>query len=295
MAAAWNAVGVTGLSGNRHAINLSTRADVGTGNNIMTAGFTLAGSGTKQLVLRGIGPRLADFGVQGTLSNPQIELRNGTVFSPGTWLASNNDWGNQSSNPQLVSVSSQVSAFALVDNSLDAAMLHTLGSGNYLLNVSGVSGATGNALAEVYDTSPTSEPFLKTLTTRCLVTSGQVATAGIVIYGQANKTILIRAVGPTLATAPHNVSGTHTDPALTVYLGSTAIHQNNDWQQIADDGWKAAAAVASDLGVYPLGSGKKDAALVVTLSPGVYTAVASSNNGTSGLVQLEIHTAEELQ
>ncbi|QYM78391.1 hypothetical protein K0B96_13955 [Horticoccus luteus] len=122
--------------------NISARYHVGLGNNILIAGFVVVGTGTKQVLIRGIGPKLGDFGVTGALADPQF-----AVFDDqGTLVAENDNW-----NDALGATFTQVGAFALTPGSKDAALLVTLPAGKaYTVQVSGVGLTTGEALMEVY-------------------------------------------------------------------------------------------------------------------------------------------------
>jgi glucose/arabinose dehydrogenase len=130
-------------------IDISTRGQVGTGANLLIAGFVVGGSTSKTVLIRASGPAIgaAPFNVPGTLSDPQIELfGNG---SPAPLLASNAGW---SGNPQISAEAVAVGAFPWTNPaSLDSAVLVTLPPGAYTAQVSGASGDTGVALVEVYD------------------------------------------------------------------------------------------------------------------------------------------------
>ncbi len=124
-------------------VNLSARSNVGTADSSLIAGFSLNGTGSKRLLIRAIGPRLAAFGVTGGLSDPRLDIYN----AAGTVLASNDDWA-----ASLASVFAQVSAFALTTGSKDAAVAVTLPAGaSYTAVISGVNGATGEAMIEIYE------------------------------------------------------------------------------------------------------------------------------------------------
>lgn len=132
-----------GPSDFRVMTNLSARFQVGTGNDILIAGFVLAGTGNRQLLLRGVGPTLTGYGVKDVLADPQI-----AVFDGSTQIATNNDWS-----PSLSSTFTAVGAFALDNASKDAALVVTLPAGSshtYTVQVSGVGNTTGQALVEVY-------------------------------------------------------------------------------------------------------------------------------------------------
>lgn len=124
-------------------VNLSARHWVGTGADVLIAGFVVAGNGTKQVLIRAVGPTLASFGVTGVLADPQLEV----LDSSGRLLASNDDW-----NAALSPAFGRVGAFPLVSGSRDAAALVNLTAGaSYTVKVSGYNNTTGEALIEVYE------------------------------------------------------------------------------------------------------------------------------------------------
>jgi hypothetical protein len=125
-------------------VNVSARTQVGTGGDVLIAGFTIGGTTAKTVLIRATGPALAAFGVTGTLPDPQLEL-----FSGATVIRSNNNWGGDM---QLANVGGSVGAFAVSDpNSRDAMLLVTLPPGSYTAQVSGVNNSTGVALVELYE------------------------------------------------------------------------------------------------------------------------------------------------
>jgi len=137
-------------------VNISARCFVGTGAGVEIPGFVVKGSQPAQLLIRGVGPGLAAFGLTGTLAAPLIELKD----SGGVLIASDNGWGN----PPVAGASSvaasvrqataadmsSAGAFAITPDSADSAMVVTLPPGSYTAVVSGAGGATGTCLAEVY-------------------------------------------------------------------------------------------------------------------------------------------------
>ena len=130
--------------------NLSTRNFVGTGSDILIAGFAIAGTGTKQVLIRAVGPALTAFGVPGALADPRLEVFDGT----GRSLAGNDNWGTAVGSATLATAAtfSAVGAFPLTAGSRDAALLLTLNAGaSYTVQVAGVNNATGEALVEVYE------------------------------------------------------------------------------------------------------------------------------------------------
>lgn len=138
----------TDVSENARLINVSARMMVSPGEGTLIAGLVINGTESKTVLIRGIGPTLSVFGVTGVLADPQI-----AVFSGNTQVASNDNWEvGTSTAAQVSSRSAQVGAFALAAGSRDAAMLITLQPGSYTVHVTGVAGASGVALIEVYDT-----------------------------------------------------------------------------------------------------------------------------------------------
>ncbi len=129
-------------------INLSARTQVGRGADILIAGFTVGGSGSKTLLIRAVGPTLGVFGVTGALANPRLDI---FASGAGTALSSNDDWGAAANAAQVASTSTSVGAFPLALESRDAVLLVTLPPGSYTAQVSGVSNTIGNALIEVYE------------------------------------------------------------------------------------------------------------------------------------------------
>jgi arabinogalactan endo-1,4-beta-galactosidase len=130
-------------------INLSARVQVGTGANVVFAGFVIAGPSAKTVLIRCSGPALslAPFNLPGTLADPQLTLTNVTT-SPGTVVMTNTGWGGD---PEINLVANSVGAFPWSLTGNDSAILITLPPGNYTAGVQGASGDTGVALIEIYE------------------------------------------------------------------------------------------------------------------------------------------------
>ena len=124
-------------------VNLSARNRVGVGDEILIAGVTVTGRGTKELLIRAIGPTLSVFGVAGVLPDPSLRVLNAS----GGVVATNDNWDGS-----LQALFSEVGAFPLTVGSKDAALWITVNAGTtYTLQVSGVGNTTGEALIEVYE------------------------------------------------------------------------------------------------------------------------------------------------
>lgn len=130
-------------------INLSGRAQASSGSGSLIAGFVIGGTTSETVLIRGSGPALAQFGVVGPMPDPVLQLYRSNADGTSTLLESNDDWGG---NPQISAAAAQVGAFPWTDpTSADCALLVTLAPGAYTANLSGINGAVGVALAEVYE------------------------------------------------------------------------------------------------------------------------------------------------
>jgi len=130
-------------------INISARVQVGTGGNVLIAGFVIGGSTSRTVLIRASGPALSPFGVTGTLPDPELALNLSNANGTSTLLATNSGWGGRT---EVVNASASVGAFPWTNlSSNDSAILVTLPPGGYTAQVSGASGDTGVALVEVYE------------------------------------------------------------------------------------------------------------------------------------------------
>ncbi len=278
---------VVSTSNPGHLVNLSTRASVGTGGNILIAGFAVGGSGvvgTEPLLVRASGPALVPFGVPGTLADPSLSLFN----SASTVLASNSGWAGDAT---ITSEAAAVGAFPwTTTTSQDSALATSQGVGSYTAQVSGQSNDTGVALAEVYDATPAASftatsPRLVNLSARVMVGSeGNILIAGFAIGGDTGMTVLIRASGPALVS--FGVPGTLPDPSLSLYNSAAVVLASNTaW---AGDG--TISATASRVGAFNWTStASNDSALLVTLPPGSYTAQVKGSSGDKGVALVEVY------
>ncbi|HVU25404.1 MAG TPA: alpha/beta hydrolase-fold protein [Opitutus sp.] len=128
-------------------VNVSTRGRVGAGGNVMIAGFVIDGPAPKRVLVRAVGPGLQTLGVTDPVADPQLRV----VDVAHQTVATNDNWGDA---PAIATAGAQVGAYPLAAGSRDAAVLLTLAPGLYTVVVSGVNGAEGVALAEVYEVLP---------------------------------------------------------------------------------------------------------------------------------------------
>jgi hypothetical protein len=290
-------------------VNMSTRADVGTGGAIEITGFYVDGPAGeyKQLVIRGVGPTLAQYGVSGVLPATAIAVYD----SGGSAIVSNTGWGNApvAGNSSVkagfgqatASNMAAVGAFALPAGSADSALVAELPQGSYTVHMSGVSGATGIGLVEVYEANTSDPAVLTDISTRAEVETGaSILIAGFVVNGTQPATVLVRGVGPALSAAPFSLSGTLAQPVVSVFDGNSSpalIASNQGWgnspkagtSTVAATFRKATAADFSSTGAFQLASGSLDSALVLTLPPGTYSAEITSADATEGIALAEVY------
>ncbi len=250
-------------------INVSTRLVTGTGDNVLIAGFAIRG-GSKKVAIRALGPSLSAFGVPSVLADPMLELKD----SNGATIVLNNDW-------QEVALQAQAlqTANLAPGDPRESGLVVTLNEGNYTAIVRGNGGGTGNCLVEVYDLETTAVPRLVNISTRGPVGTGDsVMIAGFVVNGTGSKRVLVRAAGPSLAA--FGVPNVLTDTTLDVFTGPTVLGSNDDWQST-----QAAEIAAS--GFAP--SDSREAAIILTLPPGSYTAIVRGKNSTSGNAIVEVY------
>lgn len=272
-------------------VNISSRLRVSgdDAEGASIAGFVVKGDSPKPILIRGVGPSLASFGVAGPLVGPQLKL----FDANGAVLATNAGWNNDA---QIAAASATVGAFPLGLGSKDAAVLVSLAPGSYTAQVQSSTG--GTALIEVYDATATasSTKHLVNISIRGNVGGGDdVLIGGFVVSGDQPKRILIRGIGPGLTA--FGVAGALNDPLLTVYDSKQGVVARNDnWgtpqpldasQSLGTAADIAAADTAA--GAFALTPGSADAALVLTLNPGAYSAVVAGANGAKGNAMVEVY------
>lgn len=259
------------LSTAAQALNISTRGTVMGGDNALIGGFIVSGFENKNIVLRALGPSLAGQGVSSTLPNPVLTLYDST----GAIVASNDDWAKDASATTI-----EANGLAPV-NANEAAILQNLVPGAYTVVVTSADDQTGIALVEAYDLSRNSNSDLGNISTRGFVGSGDnVLIDGFIIGSRNDANMVVRAIGPSLADA--GVTGALPDPKLTIYDSNGALIGGNDnWE---DD---PAADTLLLQGLAPAESA--ESAILITLSPGLYTVVVQSADGATGIGLVEAY------
>ncbi len=259
----------------KQSLNLSTRGLVGPAEDALIVGFIITGNESKTVVLRALGPSLANSGLTGTLPDPAIALFDGD----GQMVATNDDWAAGSD-------AGQIAADGLAPgDSAEAALRATLAPGIYSAVVSGKDTTPGIGLVEVYDVSAASDSRLANMSTRGVVGAGpdDLLISGFILGAMDNSTIVLRSLGPSLAAS--GISNPLSDPSFTVYdQNGSLLAANNNWQD--DPG-------APDLTLNHLApSNPAEAATILYLPVGAYTAVTVGADGGSGVGLIEVYNLE---
>jgi hypothetical protein len=267
--------------------NLSTRSFVQTADDVMIGGFIVQGTQPKKVILRAIGPELAQRGVPNAMADPTLELhdRNGAL------IASNNNWqttiiGGIITSNQVPDI--QNSGHAPADRS-ESAIIAALSPGSYTAIVRGVNNTTGIALVEVYDLSPSLDPILSNISTRSLVQTGDnVMIGGFIVQGTQPKDVIIRAIGPDLS--QYGVLNPLPDPTLELHDGSGVLIASNDnWQQTIIGGIITHNQVQDIQNSGHAPGNANDSAIIANLPPGNYTAIVRGVNDTTGVALVEVY------
>ena len=246
---------------------------VQTGDNAGIGGFIITGTVPKHVLIRAIGPSLAQFGVPNFLADPTLELN-----GPGSFVTVTNDnWREDPVQEALIKATGIAPT-----NDLESAIDARLVPGAYTAIVRGNGNTSGVGLVEVYDLGQAALAQLANISTRAFVNTGDnVVIAGFILGGNSNDgSIVVRGIGPSLTGL--GVPNALANPKLELRDNDgTLLVANNDWQ---DDPAQAAALTAAGLAL----TNDLESGIATALPPGVYTAIlAGQNNGTGvGLVEV---------
>ena len=260
-------------------LNISTRLRVEAGENVAIGGFMLTGSSPKKVAIRGIGPSLQAAGFMGSaLSDPTLQLRD----SDNSLIATNDNWRDNA-----VSAADLEAVGLAPTSDFESAIVATLPPGAYTAIMSGKSGSTGMGLVEVYDLDSAGDGRLTNIATRGLVRTGNdVVIGGFILGGDTGEaTVLLRAIGPSLNTA--GVANALANPTLELRDSNGLLMQSND-------NWKESQQAAIEAtGLSP--QHDLEAAILATLLPGSYTAIAAGKDGSMGVGLIEVYNLSSPQ
>jgi Galactose oxidase, central domain len=271
--------------------NISTRAFVQTGDNVMIGGFIVQGTEPKRVIIRAIGPELTRYGVPEVLANPTLELHN----AAGALIASNDNWqhtviGGIITSDQRLDIRQSGHA---PGNPLESAIIADLPDGNYTAIVRGVNNTTGVGLVEVYDLSPDSNSVLSNISTRSFVQTGDnVMIGGLIVQGTQSKRVIIRAIGPELT--QYGVPNVLANPTLELHDSTGALIASNDnWLHTIIGG-----VITSDQTQAIRNSGhapgdNRESAIKAELPAGNYTAIVRGVNNMMGVALVEVYALDQ--
>jgi hypothetical protein len=257
-------------------LNISTRADVGTGENVAIAGFIITGTDPKKVIIRGIGPSLSGFGLANVLVDPTLALHDSNPNDPP--LATNDNWKDT----QQTEIQNSGHA---PSNDLESAIITTLAPGAYTAILSGNNPGTGIGLVEVYDLDQAANSRLANISTRGFVGTGDNILIGGTVVGPSNgnsSPVLVRAIGPSLASL--GVINPLQDPTLELHDANGVLFAFNDnWKDVQQEEIEATAYTPSD---------DNESAIFLALAPGGWTAIVRGKNGATGVALVEVFNVQ---
>jgi cytochrome c peroxidase len=238
-------------------VNLSTRLRVLTAEKVGIGGFIITGTVPKRVLIRALGPSLAQFGLANVLADPTITLNGPAGFVPIV----NDNWKSSQQNEILATGLAPA-------NESESAIIATLVPGNYTAVLSGVNGGTGTGILEIYDLDFAADSRLANISTRAFVSTGDdIVIAGFTVGNATGvDNLIVRGLGPSLLSS--SLNGILNDPKLEVRNANGATLATNDnWFQSSQ------LADISESGLAPTFS--QEAAVSLILGPGAYTALLS--------------------
>jgi hypothetical protein len=259
-----------------HLANISTRMRVGTGDEAVIGGFIVQGAQSKKVILRAIGPSLTRLGVTGALANPTLELYD----ESGALIASNDDWQQS---PQVNEI---IASTIAPSNAHESAIVATLPAGGYTTILRGVSGTTGVALVEGYELDSNSSRLVNISTRGRVGVGSEVLIGGFIVRGTTAKKVIVRALGPSLASGANPIAGTLANPYLELHDGSGNL-------LVANDNWTTSPQKSEIIASTLAPTNSQESAVIATLEPGAYTAIVKGAAGGSGIGLVEVFDLDQ--
>ena len=238
----------------------------------MIAGYIITGNSNKAVVLRGMGPSLAAFGISDLLLDPVLELH-----GPNGSLIMRNDNWKDDQRSQIEGGPFQPS------DDRESVILATLAPATYTAIITGKNNTTGVGLIEVYDNSQGSNSQLANISTRGFVLGGNnVMIGGFILGGSSNTArVALLGIGPSLS--QFGLNPVLADPTLE-------LHNANGTTLIANDNWTddpTSAALLTANGLAP--KDPKESGIFTSLPPGTFTAILAGKNGGTGIGSVQIY------
>ncbi len=243
---------------------------VESGDNVLIAGFIVQGTGNKRIIIRGIGPSLAAFGVADPLQDPTLELN----AAGGDLLAANDNWRDNAN-------AGEVATTGLAPlNPNESTLLLSVAPGSCTAVLRGKTDSTGIGLIEVYDLDANGTTSVVNISTRGFVITGEnVMIAGLIVTGDDPSPLILRGIGPSLG--DFGVPEVLADPLLELHDGNGAlIKANNNWRDTQEPALqRTGLAPGNDL----------ESAILISVPPGTYTAILKGADGGTGNGLVEVY------
>src|SRR4051794_29001853 len=256
--------------------NLSARAQVRTGDNVLIAGVIIGGSEPKQVLFRAIGASLSTNGTPfpGRLADPVLSLYQEGSATP---IATNDNW-KDTQQAEITATGRQPGS------DLDSAILMTLQPGNYTTILRGKNGGTGIALIEAYETDA-GNPRLMNVSARGPDETGDNVMIGGFIVAPTATTgdfpFMVRAIGPSLA--QYGIANPVQDPMVQLFdANGVVIASNDDWRDGPFEDIQRSGLAPKD---------DRESVILGAVAPGAYTAIMRGKNQASGTGLIEIYDA----
>ena len=256
-------------------LNISTRMQVLTGDGVPIGGFIVTGLSPKKVLLRGIGPSLAPFGVPGALADPTLELH----AADGSVINSNDNWKDTQA--------AEIEATGLMPtNDLESAIVESLDPGAYTAVLGRNDYSTGVGLVEAYDVDQSVDSQLANISTRGFVDTGDNVMIGGFIIGPGQlgdftlvSTVVVRAIGPSLGDL--GVANPLQDPTAELRDEyGTMIDFNDDWKDSQQTEIEAAELAPSN---------DRESAILIQVFSDPYTVIVRGKGDTTGVALVEVY------
>jgi uncharacterized delta-60 repeat protein len=263
---------LTGVSGTTpQPLNLSTRASVGTGENVLIGGFIITGADSKRVILRALGPSMLLGDATPVLADPVLELH-----APDGTVTTNDNW--RDTQEQEI-----IGATLNPADDRESAIVGTLAPGPYTVVVRGDDNSSGVGLVELYDLDEAADSKLANLSSRGFVgSSDNVMIAGLILADENNATLVLRGLGPSLG--QFGIADSLQDTTLELYdANGTVTAFNDDWRNPQEAALQASSLAPTD---------DREAALLVELTAGAYTAILRGKNDSSGVGLIEVYNLQ---
>ena len=212
----------------------------------------------------------------GALANPTLELYD----ESGALIASNDDWQQS---PQVNEI---IASTIAPSNAHESAIVATLPAGGYTTILRGVSGTTGVALVEGYELDSNSSRLVNISTRGRVGVGSEVLIGGFIVRGTTAKKVIVRALGPSLASGANPIAGTLANPYLELRDGSGNV-------LVANDNWTTSPQESEIIASTLAPTNSQESAVIATLEPGAYTAIVEGADGGSGIGLVEVFDLDQ--